>query len=256
MGLGIKCTLTGIAQGIPPARGNYHRQSNVTTTWNEVRMGMLFQVIPATAFGGTNDGASVVETVTVASNLDWICIGMMNTRANSSIIPGTAGAQFAGTGYGVVNGQTVAAGSNSGGSSSLTGSYRKMITTNGVTIIGQDTASGGGLAILYAQYAAASGYNYASFYGMKIVVGNAGLSTQTLTIRDGSDLGPFSLTTQASVIPKLLERLTNVSWDTYSTPIAWNAGGVALPLPDCIFVRLPFYNNCLRMLAYEAVKIS
>ncbi len=252
MSAGTIATQAGNQQAIPVARGNYYRQSQVGTNWNEVRVGMLYQVIPSSGL----DGASAAETVTASSYLDWGCFGLMNSRTSSSAIPGVAGVQFVGMAINTVNASSIANNSNSSGTGWINGNYgRTACSINGTSIL---TASSNLIyQITYAQYNAST---YAAYLGLRFVVANKGGATQTITVyindcsSSGSGKGPFAIT-QATAIPVLRSHMTN---DTMSAnaSLTWNAGGVALALPDSFIVRLPFLNNCLRMAAHDVMLIS
>lgn len=260
MSAGIVASFDGNLHGLPVARGNYHRQSSVGSNWNEVRCGILYQVIPSANLGGTNDGASVAETVNFASYLDWMAFGLMNTRANSSVIPGVTGANFIGWLGNATAGSTATCASNSGGSAALAGTNAtKWGATKDASIIASGNLGlGYGAAVQFAKYSATS---YASFIGLRFVVANKGASNQTITAQmsdagDGSGpgVGPYSIT-QATAITVLRTKILNAGYST-GVSLTWNASSTAIALPDCIFVRLPFYTNCLRISAYMVELIS
>lgn len=248
MSAGNVVSFAGNLQGIPVARGNYHRQSLVGSNWNEVRLGFLGTLIG----GAGSDGHTVVESVTVASYLDWLCLGLMNTRANSSIIPGVAAANFAGLVFGGTNGHAVSVGDNTAGGTNIicSSSDMKLTSMAGVSVLTATAVSNSQLVV--GQYSATV---YAMSWLLKFVVNNKGASNQTLTVSESTRWSSATAITQATATPTLRANLLNLTYEN-PTVLTWNSGGVALPLPDCWFFRAPFYSNALRIADYMVELIS
>lgn len=252
MSAGTIATQAGNQQALPVARGNYWRQSQVGTNWNEVRVGMLYQIVP----NGATDGASVAETVTAASYLDWMAFGLMNTRTDSSLIPGVAGVNFIGLLGNTTNASSIANHANTSALGYINGDYaRQFCSAEGTSILTKSSSLFGQMT--YAQYSSST---YASMFGIRYVVANKGAANQTVTAytcscdSGGTEIGPFAIT-QTTAISVLRSRLMNDSFSD-SASLTWNASGAAITLPDCFFVRLPFYNNLLRMAAHDVMLIS
>lgn len=248
MSAGTVVSFASNLHGIPVARGNFHRQSQVGTNWNEVRMGFLGTIIPSSG----SDGTSTAEVITVGSYLDWLCFGLMNTRANSSVIPGNAASNFIGLALGTVNADTVSIDSNASANGNLlaNNSHNRLMSINGATVISAGSDQAFGLQVI--KYSATV---YAIAWLIRLVVTNKGLSNQVVTA--SCSIRPSSATaiTQATATPVLRTAIMNATYSG-STALNWFASGAALPLPDCWFFRLPFYNNCLRISAYIVELIS
>jgi hypothetical protein len=206
-------------------------------TWHELRMGMLFSIIPVS---GT-DGAAVVESMTVSNYMDWLLMGL---KDNGLTAPGTAGSSF----VGLMATGTLAVGSNSAGASNLTAtSWNAYSTYNGSAI----TTTAGQNAWAYPTYSASS---YCAFYGLRFVVGNDGLSTQTVTISSYAAAGPIATITLPTL--RISYLLTNTANFGAANAVNWYTGGAALALPCMAWLRFPFFKNRLRLTAFDMVKLD
>lgn len=225
----------------------YYLRMPTWTTWNEVRLGMFFTMIPT----GNFSTFCSAETITTASYLDWLCWGVKDSSSN---MPGTAGAQFVGLGWAVTNPQTSTLTSNSAGAGAISagsGTHRTGLSVNGATVI--SAVSDMAITWDFPIYSAGGGASgYSGIIVMKLVVNNVGLSNQSVTIstfRSG-----VATTTDVS----LANLRTQVFNSTYANPVTvnWFSGGSALPMPCGWYLRLPFNNNRIRISAMDMFKIN
>ena len=214
------------------------RQTNVGTNWNEVRIGFIGTMIPV----ASDDAASVAEDVAINSYIDWACFGLIS---NVTLIPGQTGCNFIGwaTDPASTSNRVTSNAAGAGvvtlvnGVTDVGGNYSSV---KDVTVISKSGASGAprfGFPIYAAD-------GRGGFFALKLVVANKGLSNQTVTVSCCAD-NTSRVTTPLNAKSTLRTLLTS---GTYTNPVAlnWFAGGVAIPLPDTWFLRMPFLNNRVR----------
>lgn len=216
-------------------------------TWTE----LLFGMYCAGTTTASGNATPPTENVTWHSVTDNIYIGLRNS--SSTALPGVAGAQF----IGMVPRNYASAGAesaNSNGSQYGTASGQMLaISEKDASVLAGGTypAYSMGPGPSFTTPTAASAYN--GFFGMRFVVSNAGLGSQTIAIQ--SVVSASEAGTNYSVA-NLQSRLLGVgAWGT-SFSLAWNSGGAALPLPDAIYIYMPFYNCRIRISALDVIKVS
>lgn len=223
------------------------RQFNFGTDWTEMRMGFFSTGV----IDSGDNTAPTDESLVIGSASDRMAIGLKNSSTND--LPGYAGSLFIGAITGGTGSQTtdysLAAGRK----------YYCAFATNqapsaagyyGTTLVG-GTHTTDALAhpILFGDASAATGYN--GFFGLKFVITDRGLSTQTVTMSTFADVvagTDYSATA--------LRTLLNNSGYLGPKTIAWNDGAAARTIPDCVFVRIPFFNNRIRISAIRAIRYA
>lgn len=209
--------------------------------WTEIRLGMFYSGVTA-ADDNTTAGSEIVTYNTVA---DAIAFGLKNS--DNTVIPGLATSTFVGL-FNKLSSQSESNASeffcNGGGS----GSGLYVSSFNGATNITNNLTAQASFS-----YPAANGTTaYCGFLVLKMVMADRGLSTQNISMGtavtspvSGSDYSTAALRTA----------MNNASFGTLRTA-QWNSGGVALTVPDSFYVRIPFYNNRLRISAMRASRYS
>lgn len=203
--------------------------------WSEIRMGVFYSGVTS----GGDDTNAVSETVVLGSVNDRITFGIKNS--SNLGYPGTAGTLF-------VGGSNSTAASRASKSDSVhffvdNTSYLSAIGFAGVTVIGGGDAEVFNVPAQFQYPDASLSTGYCGFFGMKFVLSNRGLSSQSFAV-SAMDVPQVLGTDYSSAA---LRTLINNS--TYSSPktIAWNDGAVARVVPDAYYIRMPFYNNRIRI---------
>ncbi len=215
---------------IPAAREGYRRQFDFGD-WTEMRFGILFSGVTA---AGDNTMA-VTEAVTLNTADDRIAFGL---KDNSAGYPGTTGTLFLG-------------GGNTGTSSDVfvsgaAGQFYDSTGATGIQALGLagtvlKNGTGNMASMVFPDAAAASAY--CGFYALKFVLTDRGLATQSVAISaawsasvSGTDYSPGAL----------LTLMNNGTYGTART-VQWNDGAAAYDIPDCCYIRMPFFNNRIRV---------
>jgi len=235
----VIATVNSRQDGILDCRSGLLRQTTIGSSWNEVRVGMLYQFVPY----NNNDAACTAESLVPASYLDWFTMGL---KDSSVIPPGKAGSQFIGAcfhgGFGGANAISLTA--NGAGQGLLDcSSYRYHSSWNGATNLTKNDATG----IVTPTFATGN----CAFYAQKYVVVNPGASNQTVTM--SYYVANTAITDQTST--NLRNLLFTVAYTATAT-LTWNAASAALTLPDWFWVRLPLVSNRLRIHNVEIFKVS
>lgn len=210
------------------------------SSWTEMRVGMFFTGV---ASSGSNVD-NIAEVVALSAVADRISFGIKNS--SNTDMPGVAGTTFLGvvSTTGLSSDSQVAFAYRSGGGGGLSAAGY-----NGATLIG----GGAGESIdsmLFPSAALSSGYN--GFYALKLVISNLGGATQAVAISATQENPVAGTDYSASALR------TKINNATYGTPasVAWNSGGVALAIPDAVWVRMPFFNNTIRISAIRAIRYA
>lgn len=250
-----KATIGGKACVVQEPREREMRQTNFGTSWNEVRIGFIGDVIGTTS----DDCLAVNETITYASYLDLLCFGLIN---NVTSIPGQAGTNFVGyKGNDPTNGGTMQVQANTASATGAMGqvgpsnSWETFASMSGTTnlSLGYNNA-----ATIFKFPAYTSGQLSGALFGLRFVVVNKGLSNQTITLSFSTSPTLIAIT-PATADTVLRSQLINATWNALNagvTSLAWNSGGSALTLPDTWYLRLPFLNNRIRIGVKGGILIS
>ncbi len=208
--------------------------------WTEIRLGIYATMVTS---AGNNSNASS-ETVAIASALDYYGFGI---KTNNVTAPRVAGADFIGM-------QNITAASSlytagTPGNVQSASNPRGVIAT-GTSVIDETTNLD---QMDLPQAAGASGYN--GFYGLRLVVGNIGLASQTIQI--GAARRSTVAGTDYSNSALRTDILSGGSTGyTMGTAKAWNTGAAARALPDAFYLRMPFYNARIRLSAMGMIKVA
>jgi hypothetical protein len=213
--------------------------------WTEARIGMFWSL---TTLGGDNTKPASDEIVPVVTPFDCFSFGLKDSSATA---PGVAGSMFIGmiteTQSKITVGGAFGAGNVGIGE---TDANIEVLGYDGATPLARSsTASVGNW--MNSDPEAASGY--ASFVGMRFVVADLGLATQTITVSasftaniGGTDYSAANLRTYLSAFAS----------PSTEIEVDWNDGADALVVPDCWFLRNPFFNNRIRVHAMNALKVA
>lgn len=214
--------------------------------WEEIRLGIYFSVTTAVS----NNANSVNETVALSTSADRIMFGIKDDSDN---IPGAAGSSF--IGIGTHSGESsICVANQGGGFCQLGGSVTANSGMCGLTCVGAtitENAAVGNTAL--KSYSASSGAsNYGGFACLRIVVNDRGLSTQSVS------LNWYSIETGNTTLGNLLADMNNMTGTQVSlgADLDWNDGASARALPNNFYLRLPFYNNRIRLGAMQAIRYS
>lgn len=211
-------------------------------SWNEIRIGMFYNTVGL----NTPTSSYLDETVVQNTRSDIIAVGLKDSA--TSILPGFSGSYYIGM--------------------ALTGSHNIIAqNTSYYDTSGDPKFNGGGFygtssywgaqSLSYLGYPTNGGGNnatdYCFYYVLKMVLNNSGSASQTISMY-ASNSSYASGTTYYSV-PILNQQINNATFGTVST-VAWNDGASALPIPDSLWIRTPFYFNRLRISSLSVIKYS
>ena len=210
--------------------------------WTEMRMGVFFSGIASV---GDNTNAAA-ETVVLVSNLDYLTFGIKDT---SAYLPGSTGSLFLGavtpvnaTSAGVYSGLYL---SSSSGIANLAacGSY------DATFVLGTSASM---IDCPQCPNTISGTTAYCGFYAVKFVISNIGAATQSVAI---SSAYANSVAGSDYSIAALRTAINNATYGAAKT-VAWNTGAVASAIPTCAWIRLPFYNNRIRISSICLIKIA
>lgn len=210
--------------------------------WTEMRIGIFYSGVTS---GGDNT-QSVAEVVALSSPADRLAFGIKNSDTDD--LPGEAGGTFLGASNSTGNGSEC----NGVGFFSQGAGAVVACAFNGATLVdGGAIADTLGNYLLYpANVSAAT--QYCGFSGLKLTVTDLGLSSQTVGL---SFSNTQNVPGDTYGIGPLRTYLNNSSYGTVRT-MTWNDGAAAYDLPDAFFLRMPFYNNRIRVSAMIAARYA
>jgi hypothetical protein len=227
---------------------------NAGNPWTEMRMGMLYAGVSL-----TNDNVnSAAEDVVVSSAADRIAFGIKDSGA---AIPGTTGSPSSCLFLGATTAldavvfhvpssyvNVEGGGQNSFGSYGVGGNLAACGAVDASYISGYNAEY---LDRMLFPTVASGANNYCGFYALRFVIANQGLAAQTVTISDSTSQ-PVGVPYTVAALRTLIN---NASYQN-ARVIAWNNGSTAYAIPNCWFLRLPFYNNRIRISALDMIMIS
>lgn len=230
---------------LPAVKEAFYRNSNIGSSWAEARIGIFFTIVPS----GNDDTFSTNETVLDYGVNNRFQFGL---KDSSDVPPGQTGSTFCGI-------TTV----NRGPATDST----VIVNNNGG--IGQMLIGAGGLALAYSSkdtgdlfaggfslspsYPAYSAGNVNGFWGIKFVVVNAGASNQKIRLHQAM----VANSAETAVTKADLEtKINGATYTDTAQECTWNSGGAALALPSTLWLKLPAFNNRLRVTTYGVIKIS
>ncbi len=209
--------------------------------WTEMRLGVYFSGVTS----GADDTTSVAETVVVSTAADNIYFGLKNSDTDD--LPGFGTALFLGAMTQAASTSQITAGSPN----KIRSSAGDFLVGNGYHDTTLVTGSGGtGQSMQFPAASLTSGY--CGFYVVKFVINNLGLSSQTVDISLSTNAGVSGTDYSAAALRLLINNAT------FSTAynVAWNTGAAARVIPDAVFIRLPFYNNRIRLSCIRAIRYA
>lgn len=214
------------------------RKFNFGTDWTEIRVGMFCSAIAAT---GSND-VNVSETLVPSGVADYITFGI---KDDSQTYPGQTGSLFLGLINTTVSDSTPPFGFAGNAAAWAASGYYGTTLVQNPSAVSTSRYIGG-------QATASAATGYCAFFAVKFVISNRGLSTQTVAMSNATDEIVGGADYSATALRTALNN------ETYSTPqsIAWNDGAAARDIPDCVWVRVPLYNNALRISAIRAIRYA
>jgi hypothetical protein len=223
---------------LPAPRQGYRRRSNIGSNWTDVRLGIFFTVVPS----GNDDAACVTETVVDNGFPDWFTFGLKDSSASA---PYTAGTRF----VGIRQWQNFRITTdNSAGAGEMIHSGLLSVATAG-SGAAELALFGFSMNPRFPQYSAGT---VNGFWGLKMVVNNAGLSSQSIRLHTNmTGTTAIADVSKTNLRTNLLGSFTDCGGD-----VAFNESGAALTLPDTLWIRLPTFNNRIRITTYGVLKVS
>ncbi len=219
----------------------YLRPFDFGSDWTEMRVGIYFSGVTS----GADDTTSVSETVTVSTAADNIYFGLKNSDTDD--LPGFGTALFLGVMTQAASTSQLTAGSPN----KIRSSAGDFLVSNGYHDTTLVTGTGGSGVSM--QFPAASGTSaYCGFFVVKFVINNLGLSSQTVDISMSETSSISGTDYSASALRLLINNATFTS----AANVVWNTGAAARDIPDAVFIRMPFYNNRIRLSAIRAIRYA
>ncbi len=226
------------------AREQVARQFDFGTDWTEIRIGMFWSPVSL----ASNNAAASLEGVPVSTVLDRYFFGI---KDNSGLVPGQAGSRYLGL-------------------TNRTGSALTSIVASTRDIWDQDPfgsmGAGGAYDTTFLNVADQAGVigvadpspstSYCQYRGLRFVVVNRGLSSQTVKISSSVTATPSPVSGADYSAAALRSILSAFGNETSQVTVNWNNGSVAYDLPDSWFLRNPFFNNRFRVSCMNALKIA
>ncbi len=232
----IYTKLTDRTTILAPRQGG-GRKFNFGDDWTEVRMGVFASAVAAT---GSNDD-NVNETLVPSGITDYITFGL---KDDSQTYPGQAGSLFIGLRNAATNTESFGPATGFGTSG---GAWLGVGYHDATLVTGSGSMQTGTLGA--AQASLSSGY--AAFMALRIVIANRGLSTQTVTCQTA-----FSAVSGTDYSASALRTFLNNASYTGGSTLAWNDGVVARDIPASPWVRVPLFNNQLRISCIRAIRYA
>lgn len=222
------------------ARQGLSRVPNFSPDWTEARIAMFYSGITAADYNTT----AIAETVAYSGRQDYISFGLKNS--DDPALPGLADSLF----LGATNQVGANSVSNTVGFYSSTSGTLSAAGFVGTTLVGGTGSEALAGSDSGLQYPAANGASsYCGFYALKFVIADRGLVTQTVAI-SAAVTSPMTGTDFSETA--LLTKMTSATFGTVRT-LDWNDGVVAYDIPDAFWIRLPFFNNRIRISAMRAI---
>ena len=217
--------------------------------WTEMRIGMFVGAVTA---AGDNTGISTPETLALTTYADRLTIGI---KDNTDDMPGVAGTNF--VGYGT-DGTHEAADQRMGVYNNSTGTYAarlSALSSIGTAFTARALINASPSGIQYpnaAGVAGVSGYN--GFWCIKLLITDRGLATQTISV-DGSTTQTIAGTDYSATALRSL--MNSASFFDGGTAFDWFDGGpAARAIPDCVWIRNPYFNNRIRISCLRAIRYA
>lgn len=207
--------------------------------WTEIRYGLFCSAVSAS--GSNTDNTS--ESLVPANLTEHVTFGLKDD--DQTTFPGEAGSLFIGIREGdAANVQS----SVNTGIGAAGGNWRPVGYHGATEVLGGSIA----LSMRMGAATASAASAYASYLGVKIVINDLGLSTQTLTFNVAGNPSVAGTDYSETALLTLLQN----SFGGAGTTIAWNDGAAARAIPDCLWVRTPLLSNSIRISCIRAVRYA
>lgn len=211
--------------------------------WTEVRLGMYFGGVTA---AGDNSQA-VAETVNISSYLDRITFGL---KTEDALMPGQTDCKFIGV-TSTTRSELDTTVNTFGSADATSGFYNGMNGAIAIdtTFTTRTTPNSSGM-----RYPTVTGATaYCGFYALKFVVTNSGTATQQIAVSFSQNNSVAGADYSASA---LLTDINNAVYTSMGAAFDWNNGASAYALPNAFWLRLPFFNNRVRVSAVRLVRYA
>lgn len=230
-------------------REGFIRPFDFGTDWTEMRIGMFISGVTS---AGDNTGISATETLALTTYADRLTVGI---KDNTDDLPGVAGTNF--VGYGT-NATHVAEDQHMGIYNNSTGSYGARLNAMsaiGTSFTARALINAGVSGLQYPNTATVAGASgYCGFWCIKITIADRGLGTQNISI-DGAVTASVAGTDYSATALRSL--MNSATFFDGGTAFDWfSAGPVALPIPDCVWIRNPYFSNRIRISCLRAIRYA
>ncbi len=228
--------------------------------WSEIRLGMF---VGLTSANDTNAQYSN-EQLNANASQNSTFIGLVTNIDPNNLLPYGDVQNFVGVGVPTGVGGSLwntQVNNNRLNSQAGDGNLNAFVTVSGKFQVFQDGLNAGNSANLHKIYLPdksniTGDVGFASFYGLKITINNAGGNLQTFNI-SSSNNSEASYTNIS--IDNLRSQLSNFNSPSNITGLRWNremsiTGGTALPLPSGILIYSPLSQNRLKIFAIDIDK--
>jgi hypothetical protein len=207
--------------------------------WTEIRIGAFFSAIAAT---GPNDNA-VSESLVPSLITDYLVFGIKN---EGQPMPGHTGSLFLGIRSSDTN---LVQAIPSAGFQDSSGTWKAVSYVDATMDLGGAVLT----SVAIGQCNPTGGTGYCSFIGIKFVINNRGLSTQTVSISAANSSNGIAGNDYSATALRTF--LNNTA---YNSPVTldWNTGAAARPIPDYFYIRSPLFNNRIRLSAVRAIRYA
>lgn len=217
--------------------------------WTEMRFGFFVGGVTA---AGDNTGISSSEFLTLSTFADRLTIGL---KDNTDDLPGVAGTNFVGFGSDATH---EAADQRMGIYGASPGPYACRLhglMSIGTSFTSRSLVSGLASGLNYpasASLTGSSGYN--GFWAAKFVIADRGLATQTIAVSGSTTQNVAGTDYSESALRTLLN---NSTYTSAGTAFDWFDGvPAARAIPNCIWIRNPYFSNRIRLSCMRAIRYA
>ena len=198
--------------------------------WTELRIAVALSLTSTAA----SNAAYPSESFVASTVYDRYAFGLKNSDTDD--LPGVAGTRFWGDLTG--NGRTVSIVHTTGAFATGTqaGFTNPVLTVAEGTSIAHDGVNTFSSVKFSTSTETQASTLFANLLGIRLVINNRGLATQTVQMAMGSNHANITDTSEAALRSYLVALS---GWSGLTPAVAANSGGVAYAVPDAFFFRLP-----------------